>query len=105
MRVLFLYGNPSTALLPVPPVGLAYVATATRRAGHAVRFVDLAGAIRPRDELRARLAAFAPDVVGISIRNIDNAVRQRSAWYLQHAAWLASHRPLSLAAATPRAEE
>jgi radical SAM superfamily enzyme YgiQ (UPF0313 family) len=90
MRVLLLYRNPARDLLPAPPIGLAYVATATRRAGHEVSFLDLVGSGRPLEDARERLAAFAPDVIGISIRNIDNLVRQRSAWHLEDGARLAA---------------
>ncbi len=85
MRVLLVYANSSRELLPAPPVGLAYVATATRQAGHDVRFLDLVGSRRPLEDLRAQLAALTPDVVGVSIRNIDNVVRQRAAWHLEEA--------------------
>lgn len=88
MRVLLVYLNRAQEILPAPPIGLAYVATATRRAGHDVRVVDLIG--RPSSEVRADLADFAPDVVGLSIRNIGNVVRQRPAWHLGDAAELAT---------------
>src|SRR3990172_5438103 len=90
MRVLFVYWNPSRELLPAPPIGLAYVATATRRAGHDVGVLDLVGSQRPLEDLRERLTAFAPDIVGLSIRNIDNVVRQRSVWHLGDAGRLAA---------------
>lgn len=87
MRVLLIYGNRSRELHPAPPIGLAYVATATRRAGHDVRLLDLVE--RPVSAARVHVADFAPDVVGLSIRNIDNVVRQRPAWHLMDAADLA----------------
>jgi radical SAM superfamily enzyme YgiQ (UPF0313 family) len=85
VRVLLVYWNPSLDLLPAAPIGLAYVATATRRAGHDVHVLDLGGRRRPFDDLRASLAARAPEVVGLSIRNIDNVLRQRPAWHLADA--------------------
>ena len=90
MRVLLVYWNPSRELIVAPPIGLAYVATATRQAGHEVDFLDLVGSERPLEDLRERLAASAPDVVGISIRNIDNVVRQRTVWHLEGAGRLAA---------------
>jgi radical SAM superfamily enzyme YgiQ (UPF0313 family) len=90
MRVLLVYWNPSRELLPAPPIGLAYVATATRRAGHEVAFLDLVASRAPLDDLRARVAGFGPDVVGLSIRNIDNVVRQRPAWHLADAGRMAA---------------
>ena len=77
MRVLLVYSNQSRELVPAPPVGLSYVATATRAAGHEVRLLDLAFSQSLEQELAAGIADFAPDVVGLSIRNIDNVILQR----------------------------
>jgi len=82
MRVMLVYSNRSRILEPVPPIGLSYIATATRRAGHEVRFVDLMVSRNYEVELQRALADFQPDVVGISVRNIDNVVPQRLAWHL-----------------------
>lgn len=89
MRVLFVYWNPSRELVVAPPIGLAYVAASTRTAGHDVHVLDLFDRRRPLDDLRARVAALAPDVVAISIRNIDSVVRQRPTWHLAAVARLA----------------
>ena len=67
---------------PAPPIGLSYVATAARQAGHDVRFVDLMTSPGPLAELRATIDDFQPEVAGFSIRNIDNVVAQRPAWHL-----------------------
>ena len=76
MRVLLVYANRSRLHVPPPPIGLAYVAAATERAGHAVRLVDLYPARDPAATLRREVRAFAPDVVGVSVRNIDSASAQ-----------------------------
>jgi hypothetical protein len=36
----------------------------------------------PLDDLRRALPEFQPDVVGVSVRNIDNVVAQRVSWHL-----------------------
>lgn len=77
MRVLLAYTNECLDFLPPPPIGLAYVATATRDAGHDVRFLDLLLGGDPLERLRHTVAQFRPDVVGLSVRNIDNVVHQR----------------------------
>lgn len=77
MRVLLAYSNQTRDLILPPPIGLSYVASATRRAGHNVRFLDLLTAPAPRTLLREALREFRPDVVGISVRNIDNVICQR----------------------------
>ncbi len=77
MRVLLVYANQARDLLPPPPVGLAYVAQAARRAGHEVRVVDLLAARSPDGTLAAALRRFAPEVVGVSVRSLDNVVAQK----------------------------
>lgn len=77
MRVLLIYSNQSRELVPAPPVGLSYVATATRAAGHDVKLLDLAFAQDLLGDLDAGIRAFKPEVVGLSIRNIDNVISQR----------------------------
>ena len=77
MRVLLVYSNRTRDLILPPPIGLSYVATATRAAGHTVGFVDLLTAHNPQATLDTAVHRFRPDVVGISVRNIDNVVYQR----------------------------
>lgn len=77
MRVLLLYSNQSRELVPAPPIGLSYVASATEAAGHRVELLDLAFAGNLLEELAQAIERFAPEVVGLSIRNIDNVIQQR----------------------------
>ncbi len=58
------------------------VACATEAAGHEVSFLDLAFAKNPAKEVRARAADFAPEVIGISIRNLDNCNFDAPRFYL-----------------------
>ncbi|MEK7475084.1 MAG: cobalamin-dependent protein [Candidatus Coatesbacteria bacterium] len=48
------------------PLGLAYLAGAVRRAGHEVEIYDAMTKFHGMDEVRARLAASRPDVIGIT---------------------------------------
>jgi radical SAM superfamily enzyme YgiQ (UPF0313 family) len=77
MRILLIYSNQSREIEPAAPVGLSYVASATAAAGHEVRLLDLAFAQDLIGELTAAIRAFRPEVVGLSIRNIDNVISQR----------------------------
>jgi hypothetical protein len=77
MRVLLLYSNQSREVVPAPPVGLSYVASAAQAAGHQVELLDLAFSDDIQGEITAAIAAFAPEVVGLSVRNIDNVIHQR----------------------------
>lgn len=73
MRVLLINSNTKDDLLSAPPIGLCYVAEATEHAGHEVKLVDLCFSGRSRDRrLREAVRSFGPQVVGISVRNIDN---------------------------------
>lgn len=77
MRVLLVYSNQCKDLTLAPPVGLSYVASATKRAGHEVKFLDLLIEKHPHKLLRAIIGDFRPEVVGISVRSIDNVICQR----------------------------
>lgn len=70
VKVLLVSLNRLTAPYPVYPLGLDYVAGAIRDR-HPVRIVDLAvpGSL---ERLAAEIRSAAPDLVGLSIRNIDN---------------------------------
>jgi radical SAM superfamily enzyme YgiQ (UPF0313 family) len=86
MRVLLVYSNQTRDLILPAPIGLSYVASATRHAGHDVRFLDLLTARDPQTALRAALQDFQPQVVGISVRNIDNVIHQRLRTHLDELA-------------------
>ena len=73
MRVLIVSTNRCREPVPVMPIGACVVAEAAERAGHTVRVLDMMFVRRPMRALRRALDAFAPDVVGVSARNIDNA--------------------------------
>ena len=59
--------------MPVVPNGVACVASALDAAGHDVRLLDLAFARDPHIAARDAALAHAPDVIGVSVRNIDNS--------------------------------
>lgn len=64
-----------------------------------MRFLDLLQSRRPIDDVRAAARTFRPEVVGISVRNIDNIVHQRLTWHLGDlAAMIAQVREESAAA-------
>jgi len=67
------------------PLGLGLVAAATRRAGHDIRFVDLVADEDAQGTVRRSIADFQPDVIGISVRNIDNQDRAAPRFLLDQA--------------------
>jgi radical SAM superfamily enzyme YgiQ (UPF0313 family) len=72
MKVLLISPNTEKTEIPVSPMGLACVAAAARQAGHEVLVVDMMPAEASLAQLGERLRAFSPDVVGVSVRNIDD---------------------------------
>ncbi len=58
--------------MPVIPVGLGAVAVATRNAGHDVELLDLMNVSDAHAAVKAAMERFGPDVIGISVRNIDD---------------------------------
>ena len=79
-----LSSNVNTDPYPVYPLGMAVVATALVNAGHRVWQYDHLAAGCSDHELRKALKEFAPDFVGISLRNIDNvdSFSAKKEWYL-----------------------
>jgi radical SAM superfamily enzyme YgiQ (UPF0313 family) len=72
MRVLLVAANTERINMVALPVGLGLVAAATRQAGHEVTFVDLLETPDPSAALRGAIASSRPEVIGLSIRNIDD---------------------------------
>ncbi len=72
-RVLLVSTNRERQPYPVVPNGLACVASALDAAGHEVRFLDLCFARDPIAAAHNAALEFAPSVIGVSIRNIDNS--------------------------------
>lgn len=98
VRVLLVNSNRSRILEPPPPAGLGYVATAAMRAGHRVLFLDMLLSRDPERELRETIKGFNPEVVGVSVRNVDTIISQRVSWQLGEAAdWVTRIRQLTRA--------
>ncbi len=76
MRVLLISANTERINMVTIPLGLGVVAAATRRVGHDVDVLDLLVEPDPAAAVRRAIAAFAPDVIGISVRNIDDQARE-----------------------------
>ncbi|MEK7781938.1 MAG: radical SAM protein [Verrucomicrobiota bacterium] len=72
-RVLFVNANETTRPYRVAPLGLAFVATATERAGHEVRLVDLPQTTKGQRQFLAALRDWQPEYVALGIRNLDNS--------------------------------
>jgi radical SAM superfamily enzyme YgiQ (UPF0313 family) len=85
MKALMISANTETINMLIPPVGLACVAAATRQAGHEVRVLDLLAAPDAGDAIRRAVGDFRPEVIGISIRNIDDQNMKQPRFLLEGA--------------------
>ncbi|MDG6026531.1 MAG: radical SAM protein [Candidatus Brocadia sp.] len=83
MNILIVATNRYCGPVPVMPIGACLVAEAAERDGHAVRVLDLMFAINPVHALESELGNFKPDIVGLSIRNIDNNDMQNPVAFFQ----------------------
>lgn len=70
MRILLVSLNRVADPYPVFPLGMAYVADALRAERHKVAVFDLL--YRTEEDLVAEAKASKPDIVALSLRNIDN---------------------------------
>lgn len=82
MRVLLINSNREQSPWPAAPIGLSMVACATEAAGHEVTFLDLAFSENPAHDTHSRVSELRPDVIGISIRNLDNCNFDAPRFYL-----------------------
>ncbi|HOX42740.1 MAG TPA: cobalamin-dependent protein [Myxococcota bacterium] len=81
-RVLLVNANPETAPYPVPPLGLCLAAEALAGApeAHEVRVLD--GTFAPPGALEEAVRAFAPEVIGLGVRNVDDVVMEGGRHYV-----------------------
>lgn len=71
MKVLIISANRENINMAAFPLGASCVAEAARAAGHDVRLLDFMAERKPMSALVRTVVNFEPDVIGVSIRNID----------------------------------
>jgi radical SAM superfamily enzyme YgiQ (UPF0313 family) len=82
MKILFISVNNEHEPYPVAPLGAAYVASILKNRGHEVRLLDLCFVKDDLEAIKTSLHQFKPELIGISLRNIDNLTYNRSVFYL-----------------------
>ena len=90
-KVFLLSTNVTTAPYPVYPLGMAVIAGALVQGGHQVLQYDFLAAGESKEKLIEAVRNFDPEVICLSLRNIDNvdSFSMESAWYLAQAKELA----------------
>jgi len=72
VKTLLISANTERILMPSLPLGLSLVAAAARQAGHEIQFLDLLAEPDPDAAVRRSLIDGSPQVIGVSVRNIDD---------------------------------
>ncbi|MEJ5185857.1 MAG: radical SAM protein [Candidatus Geothermincolales bacterium] len=83
MRILLVSENRCRDNLVPYPLGISLVAGSALRAGHEVLGVDLMFEEEPVRAVVSAIEEFDPQLVGLSVRNVDNQDMWRSVFYLE----------------------
>jgi radical SAM superfamily enzyme YgiQ (UPF0313 family) len=83
MRVLLISSNTEQINMPVLPMGLASVAVATQKAGHEVKLLNLMLHGNSQVLIKEAIQDFHPELIGISVRNIDDQSRENPRFLLE----------------------
>jgi radical SAM superfamily enzyme YgiQ (UPF0313 family) len=83
MKILLISVNRERMPFPVFPLGLAYIASALKEKGHQIEVVDLCFSQEVSVDLNHTLHRFQPNLIGISLRNLDNLTYPTSVSYLK----------------------
>jgi radical SAM superfamily enzyme YgiQ (UPF0313 family) len=83
MKILLISVNRERMPYPVFPLGLAYIVRALREEGHEMEVMDLCFSQEVSVDLNSTLHRFRPDLIGISLRNLDNLTYPSSVSYLE----------------------
>ena len=83
MKVVLISANTLTTPYPVYPLGVDYVADAIS-ADHETMIVDM-NTLEDHGSLGKEISDYSPDIIGISLRNIDNADRVYRKGFISYA--------------------
>ena len=82
MRILLISSNTEVSPYPVYPLGMGIIANALTTAGHDVRQIDFLQRGASLDSMGQEISVFNPELIGISIRNIDNVNLVNERYYM-----------------------
>lgn len=82
MRVLLISANTEQMNMPVLPLGMACIAAAVQNAGHEVKALNLMMQKDVRTPIAQAIKTLSPEVIGISVRNIDDQFMETPSFLL-----------------------
>jgi lipid biosynthesis B12-binding/radical SAM protein len=84
MKILLISANITLSPYPIYPLGVSMVAAALAKSGHTVRQADFLVRNSSLEAIGTEVEQFKPDLIGISIRNIDNVNLLNEQYYIQN---------------------
>jgi lipid biosynthesis B12-binding/radical SAM protein len=84
MKILLISANVTLSPYPLYPLGVSIIAAALTKAGHTVRQEDFLQQNNSLESIDLKVREFEPDLVGISVRNIDNVNLVHEQYYIQN---------------------
>lgn len=72
MNILMISANPATSPYPVFPLGMSMVSAALKAKGHEVEQFDFLQHNKSLETLQEVTRSVAPELIGLSVRNVDN---------------------------------
>ncbi|MFC1884908.1 lipid biosynthesis B12-binding/radical SAM protein [Thermodesulfobacteriota bacterium] len=82
MKVLLISPNIESIPDPVFPIGLAYICGALKQEGISNKVLDLCFTEDFEEAIKSSIESYQPDVIGMSLRNLDNVSLQDYTAYL-----------------------
>lgn len=82
MKVLLINSNLFKSPFPTIPFGLGLIANSLEKSGYEIEFLDLCFSKKPNFEINKKIKDFSPEVIGVSIRNIDNGTAYNTLFLL-----------------------
>ncbi len=83
MKILLISSNRATTPYPIYPLGVSVIAAALTAAGHKVQQFDFLQQKNSVDAIGEEVERFKPNLIGISIRNIDNINMINHKYYIE----------------------
>jgi radical SAM superfamily enzyme YgiQ (UPF0313 family) len=84
MRVLFISAADEAGAMTPLPLGAACVVAATEKAGHEVQLLALPSKAESEGRIRETIEQLRPEVIGVSVRNIDDQNMNSPQFLLAH---------------------
>lgn len=91
MKVLLVSANTEPINMPILPMGLGAVATASQDAGQEVELLDLMRVNDTGSAIKEAIEGFLPHVIGIGVRNIDDQNMKNPIFLLDQVKEVISH--------------